>query len=58
MKVYKMQTIVSESKSCVPTMQYLDVNGLQILDTGYIYLDQEYIYAQTREVWYTSIIPQ
>ena len=53
-----MQTIVSESKSCVPTMQCLDVNGLQILDTGYIYLDQEYIYAQTREVWYTSIIPQ
>ena len=53
-----MQTIVSESKSCVPTMQCLDVNGLQILDTGYISLDQEYIYAQTREVWYTSIIPQ
>ena len=58
MKVYKMQTIVSESKSCVPMMGCLDVNGLQILDTGYIYLNQEYIYAQTSEVWYTSIIPQ
>lgn len=58
MKVYKMPTIVSESKSCVPMMGCLDVNGLQILDTGYIYLNQEYIYAQTSEVWYTSIIPQ
>ena len=35
MKAYKMQTIVSESKSCVPMTGCLNVNGLQILDTGY-----------------------
>ena len=66
MKVYKMQTIMSESKSRVPMMRCLDVNGLQILDTGYfwkmmgifILIKSVYIYAQTSEVWYTSIKPQ